>query len=421
MYETIEAAFYARCNFIFYSLSNTSIIKFSVEYVQIAAGCPVNPTQYFHVAGDDGMSSPGLECMSVSSSGQIAAMGCGQSGSLSLWSNAGESLGYSTLEGYRTPLSRRPHNDRKSLPLPLSDEATQHTMQKQPPFAAVRPPCSYTMDMSAPTAHYKLCSSAFRNTDMSSFFEALSSSHASKYTHWSRAGFQDRKIIDYRQNFLHPLLLSGINPTITESNLPIGTLDVPALIPHRFPPYTQCAPQQLGLYFGRLRDDIWLDGDPRNESVRLTTLLHQQQEMFSILTEGDTKYNSMNNDDHELQKDHTTCEVNKFLSTLRAKYPAYIFPKEVVGRYGFVDEAYLGAKNRTIHSGLENLKEDSDNLYSNSIIQVSRHKANLHGTSSKGRVKVKTKRIYFSSLITMLYSDSIYSCSTSFLSYAKVF
>ena len=62
---------------------------------------------------------------------------------------------------------------------------------------------------------------------------------------------------------------------------------------------------------------------------------------------------------------------NHYLPTIRAQFPSFLAAKDIIGKYGFVDEAQYEARNRTAHSGLESLQTHPDAAYCNAVVQVS--------------------------------------------------
>ena len=86
-----------------------------------SGGDGANATQYFQVMGDDGMSTPQLECATISSSGELLAVGSGETGAVALWGPFRDSLGRANRETSSSPLLGRPNHDRQSLKVTGTD------------------------------------------------------------------------------------------------------------------------------------------------------------------------------------------------------------------------------------------------------------------------------------------------------------
>ena len=337
----------------------------------MAAGVGANSTQYFQVKSDDGLSPPGLECIAVSSNGNLIAVGSGETGAVALWGGLGGSLSHCNSEGLYVPLVGRPGHDRR----PLGGVETK-LMEASPfvprhrPLAAPSPPCSLTVDIPAPAAHYCINPGIHvLQTDPSVVVESLSSSVASFATNgWGRYGFQDHVLLGEAQHSLHPSLTPGVNPTGTESGLPVGTLNLPKLLPHRYWPYASKVPKPNGMYFGELQESIWFNTDPRKGDEAAATLLRQQRDMVRVLT---GKVGLAADIEAAATRSMEAEPENYYLPTIRVQFPSFLAAKDILGKYGFVDEAQYEARNRTAHSGLESLQTHPDAAYSNAIVQVS--------------------------------------------------
>jgi|MDSY01.1.fsa_nt_gb hypothetical protein len=322
--------------------------------------------------GDDGMSTPQLECATISSSGELLAVGSGETGAVALWGPFRDSLGRANRETSSSPLLGRPNHDRQSLKVTGTDASEPYGfLPKKRPYVATPPPLSLVLDSHAPVAHYTIKSHALAPEVDATFVEENLVSYIASATanHRGYCGFEDHKLLSRTQLSLHPALLSGMQPTISESGLPVGTLQLSSLLPHRYQPYTENTPDPRGMYFGALRESVWLNLDPRKGEERAANVARQQRDMLHILA-GETGADAR---DGKSALSHSTesNSANPFVPLIREKFFPYLAAKDVVGKYGFVDEVQYALRNSTAHSGLENLQSHPNAAYSNAFVQVS--------------------------------------------------